>query len=47
LELSIRENASLADLDEISPFWIVDRKRERNPVDRSRWSRMASCRRSS
>jgi ABC-type sugar transport system ATPase subunit len=33
LELSIRENASLAHLDEISRFWIVDRKRERNLVD--------------
>ncbi|HEX2105193.1 MAG TPA: sugar ABC transporter ATP-binding protein [Solirubrobacteraceae bacterium] len=34
LELSIRENASLAHLDEISRFWIVDRKRERTIVDR-------------
>ena len=33
LELSIRENASLAHLDEISRFWIVDKKRERNLVD--------------
>ncbi len=33
LELSIRENASLAHLDEISKFWIVDRKRERGIVD--------------
>jgi ABC-type sugar transport system ATPase subunit len=33
LELSIRENASLAHLDEISRFWIVDRKRERSLVD--------------
>jgi rhamnose transport system ATP-binding protein len=33
LELSIRENASLAHIDEISRFWIVDRKRERNLVD--------------
>jgi rhamnose transport system ATP-binding protein len=33
LELSIRENASLAHLDEISRFWIVDTKRERNLVD--------------
>ena len=33
LELSIRENASLAHLDEISRFWIVDRKRERGLVD--------------
>jgi rhamnose transport system ATP-binding protein len=33
LELSIRENASLAHLDEISRFWVVDRKRERNIVD--------------
>jgi rhamnose transport system ATP-binding protein len=33
LELSIRENASLAHLDEISRFWIVDRKRERSIVD--------------
>jgi ABC-type sugar transport system ATPase subunit len=29
LELSIRENASLAHLDEISRFWIVDKRRER------------------
>jgi ABC-type sugar transport system ATPase subunit len=34
LELSIRENASLANMDEISRFWIVDRKRERSIVDR-------------
>jgi ribose transport system ATP-binding protein/rhamnose transport system ATP-binding protein len=33
LELSIRENASLANLDEISRFWLVDRKRERSVVD--------------
>jgi rhamnose transport system ATP-binding protein len=33
LELSIRENASLANLDEISRFWLVDRKRERRVVD--------------
>jgi rhamnose transport system ATP-binding protein len=33
LELSIRENASIAHLDEISRFWIVDRKRERGIVD--------------
>jgi rhamnose transport system ATP-binding protein len=33
LELSIRENASLAHLDEISRFWVVDKKRERNLVD--------------
>jgi ribose transport system ATP-binding protein len=33
LELSIRENASLAHLDEISRFWIVDKKKERNLVD--------------
>jgi len=33
LELSIRENASLAHLDEISRFWMVDKKRERNIVD--------------
>src|SRR3954452_18926153 len=33
LELSIRENASLAHLDEISRFWVVDRKRERTIVD--------------
>jgi ABC-type sugar transport system ATPase subunit len=33
LELSIRENASLAHLEEISRFWVVDRKRERNLVD--------------
>jgi ABC-type sugar transport system ATPase subunit len=33
LELSIRENASLAHLDEISRFWIVDKRRERNIVD--------------
>jgi rhamnose transport system ATP-binding protein len=34
LELSIRENASLANLDEISRFWLVDKKRERGVVDR-------------
>jgi ABC-type sugar transport system ATPase subunit len=33
LELSIRENASLAHLDEISRFWVVDKKKERNLVD--------------
>jgi len=33
LELSIRENASIAHLDEISRFWIVDKKRERGIVD--------------
>jgi rhamnose transport system ATP-binding protein len=33
LELSIRENASIAHVDEISRFWIVDRKRERGIVD--------------
>jgi rhamnose transport system ATP-binding protein len=33
LELSIRENASLAHLDEISRFWIVDKRRERSIVD--------------
>jgi ribose transport system ATP-binding protein/rhamnose transport system ATP-binding protein len=33
LELSIRENASLAHLDEISRFWIVDKRRERGIVD--------------
>jgi rhamnose transport system ATP-binding protein len=33
LELSIRENASLANLDEISRFWLVDKKRERRVVD--------------
>jgi rhamnose transport system ATP-binding protein len=33
LELSIRENASIAHLDEISRFWVVDRKRERGLVD--------------
>jgi rhamnose transport system ATP-binding protein len=33
LELSIRENASLAHIDEISRFWVVDRKRERSLVD--------------
>jgi ribose transport system ATP-binding protein len=33
LELSIRENASLAHIDEISRFWVVDKKRERNLVD--------------
>jgi rhamnose transport system ATP-binding protein len=33
LELSIRENASLANLDEISRFWLVDKKRERGVVD--------------
>src|ERR687887_1496055 len=33
LELSIRENASLAHLDEISRFWVVDKRRERSIVD--------------
>ena len=33
LELSIRENASLASLDEIARFWVVDKKKERNLVD--------------
>jgi rhamnose transport system ATP-binding protein len=33
LELSIRENASLAHLDEISRFWLVDKRRERGVVD--------------
>jgi rhamnose transport system ATP-binding protein len=33
LQLSIRENASLAHLDEISRFWVVDKKRERGLVD--------------
>jgi ribose transport system ATP-binding protein len=33
LELSIRENASIAHLDEISRFWVVDKKRERTIVD--------------
>ena len=33
LELSIRENASLAHLDEISRFWVVDKRRERGIVD--------------
>ena len=33
LELSIRENASIANLDEISRFWMVDKKRERSIVD--------------
>jgi rhamnose transport system ATP-binding protein len=33
LELSIRENASLADIGEISRFGIVDRRRERNLVE--------------
>jgi rhamnose transport system ATP-binding protein len=34
LELTIRENASIADLDEISSFTLVDRKQERGIVDR-------------
>jgi ABC-type sugar transport system ATPase subunit len=34
LELTIRENASIADLDEISRFTLVDRKEERGIVDR-------------
>jgi rhamnose transport system ATP-binding protein len=33
LELSIRENASIAHLDEISRFWVVDKRRERSIVD--------------
>jgi ribose transport system ATP-binding protein len=33
LELSIRENASIAHIDEISRFWVVDKKRERGIVD--------------
>ena len=33
LELSIRENASIARLEEISRFWQVDRRRERSVVD--------------
>jgi rhamnose transport system ATP-binding protein len=33
LELSIRENASIAHIDEISRFWVVDKKRERTIVD--------------
>src|SRR3954470_15079558 len=32
LELSIRENASLAHIDEISKFWMVDRGKERSIV---------------
>jgi ABC-type sugar transport system ATPase subunit len=34
LELTIRENASIADLDDISSFWLVDRKEERGIVDK-------------
>ncbi len=34
LELTIRENASIADLDEISSFTLVDRKQERGIVDK-------------
>ncbi len=34
LELTIRENASIADLDEISSFTLVDRRQERGIVDR-------------
>jgi rhamnose transport system ATP-binding protein len=34
LELTIRENASIADLDEISKFTLVDRKEERGIVDK-------------
>ena len=34
LELSIRENASLANLEEISRFWCPDRRAERGLVDR-------------
>jgi ABC-type sugar transport system ATPase subunit len=33
LQLTIRENASLAHLDEISRFWLVDKRKERNLVD--------------
>src|SRR4029078_1850566 len=33
LELSIRENASIAHIDEISRFWIVDKQRERGIVE--------------
>jgi rhamnose transport system ATP-binding protein len=34
LELTIRENASIADLDEISSFTLVDRKQERGIVNK-------------
>jgi ABC-type sugar transport system ATPase subunit len=34
LELTIRENASIADIKEISNLWVVDRGRERGLVDR-------------
>jgi rhamnose transport system ATP-binding protein len=34
LELTIRENASIADIDEISRFWVVDRKAESGIVDK-------------
>ena len=34
LELTIRENASIADLDELSNFTLVDRKQERGIVDK-------------
>jgi len=34
LELTIRENASIADLDELSHFTLVDRRQERGIVDR-------------
>jgi rhamnose transport system ATP-binding protein len=34
LELTIRENASIADMDEISRFWVVDRKQEGGIVDK-------------
>ncbi|MGH2919670.1 MAG: sugar ABC transporter ATP-binding protein [Solirubrobacteraceae bacterium] len=34
LELTIRENASIADLDELSHFTLVDRKQERGIVDK-------------
>ena len=34
LELTIRENASIADLDELSHFTLVDRKEERGIVDK-------------
>jgi rhamnose transport system ATP-binding protein len=34
LELTIRENASIADLDALSRFWMVDRAQERSIVDR-------------
>ena len=34
LELTIRENASIADLSELSRLFVVDRKREKGVVDR-------------